>query len=263
MRALGIALSSALALGVLTTSGDAHAADRYVDRAMTLPRLNFAGDVGLGIGHYRYRDEIGAGMNLEAALGITNRFELGFRTGIRFGDEGRVIHADEYGRTNWTETYGTAGGTVANPELRLRWIAYSGSVAEVGLDGRFFLPIENGSNFGMMFGVPFAFHAASFLRIDLGVYMPMIFDDPARVALTVPAYFWFQATDKFWLGPMTSLRFNFNRPGNDDVDFVTGIGMGYQVASAVDLKWMLLFNRFDDDLLRTIGGGFGAQFRIE
>src|SRR5689334_13899939 len=139
LRSLVVALGVLFAV-VLTTS-DANAAPRYVDRGITLPRLVFAGDAGIGIGHRRGLDPTGVGFNLEGAIGITDTVELGLRTGIRVGSfRQRAVAADSYGRTLWTETWGVRGDGVANPEARIRWAAYSGSVAEVGLDGRVFLP---------------------------------------------------------------------------------------------------------------------------
>lgn len=258
--ALGITF--ALAAGTTTS----HAAERWVDRPMTLHRLVFAGDVGLGVGHVSAAgnnlSRTGVGMNAEAALGVTERLELGLRTGFRFGDEARGIKADGNGRTLWTETWGTEFGSVANPELRLRWVAYSGSVAEVGLDGRLFMPIETGSNFGMMFGVPFAFHIADFMRLDTGVFVPIVFNDPAFSAFTLPGYFWFQASEKLWLGPMMSVRFVDPGVGGYDGHLLLGFGLGYQVAGAVDLKTWLLFPAVDNDITRSVGAGFGVQFRI-
>jgi hypothetical protein len=261
MRRLVLAAALVAAGSLVPRSSDA--AERWVDRPMTLHRLVFAGDVGLGIGH-RERgpyDFTGPGLNLEGALGVTERLELGLRTGIRFGDDARIAGADDYGRTLWTETYGTGFDTFANPEFRIRWVAYSGSVAEVGLDGRVYMPVETGTRFGLMFGVPLAFHISDFMRIDTGVYLPTIFTDPVSLSLTIPGYFWFQVTQGLWLGPMASARFgNFsNRFHNNDL--LLGFGMGYQVISAIDLKWWALAPAIDDGL-HAWGLGFGAQFRI-
>lgn len=259
---------------VLLLSSPALAAERFVDRPMTQHRFVFAGDVGLGIGHRRIDvpdiSATGAGFNLEGAFGITERLEVGLRTGIAAGEDARFVRADMYGRTLWPETrfrdgaYGTASDSVANPEARIRWVAYSGSVAEVGLDGRTYLPIEDNSRFGMMFGVPLAFHVSDFLRIDTGVYVPVVFSDPAFTAFSIPGYFWFQVKDKLWLGPMSSLRF-IDYPGRNDgydTQFSFGFGLGYQVHRAVDLKTQLLFPGLDDDSFKNFGVGFGVQFRI-
>jgi len=263
-------LVSALAalVPVLLASTPASAAPRYVDRGITLPRLVFAGDVGLGFAHVSPRgtnaDITGFGLNLEGALGITNSIELGLRTGVRMGPDAKIVRADAYGRTLWTETYGTAGDTFANPELRIRWAAYSGRVVEVGLDGRVYMPVETGSRFGLMFGVPLAFHVGDFLRIDTGVYLPVVFGDPVATTFSVPAYFWFQPSNRFWFGPMAAFRQVDPGPAASRRDLLLGFGFGYQVAEAVDLKWWVLAPRVNDDGVRDLGfgGGFGVQFRI-
>ena len=254
-------------LFVLVSARSAEAAPRYVDRSITLPRLVFAGDAGLGLAHLRTggRDFTGAGINLEGALGITDSVELGLRTGIRLGDDARFLGADAFGRTNFTETYGVGADTVANPEFRVRWAAYSGRVVEVGLDGRIYLPIETGTRTGLMFGVPLAFHVGSILRIDTGIYLPVVFTDPTSTVISLPAYFWFQVSNRVWLGPMVGLRHvDPGGPVNSRDDLLLGFGLGWQVASAVDLKWMLFAPRVNanDGEPRVFGAGFGVQFRI-
>lgn len=253
----------------LFAASSSSAAERWVDRPMTQHRLVFAGDAGLGIGHVSVArpsggdlSATGLGMNLEGAIGVTERLELGLRTGIRFGDDGKITRGDYYARTLWTETYGTNIDTVANPEFRIRWVAYSGGITEVGLDGRLFLPVENGAHFGLMFGVPLTFHVADYLRIDTGAYLPIVFDDPAFNGLSIPGYFWFQTSEKLWLGPMAQLRFIDPGPGGHDAHLLLGFGLGYQVANAVDLKTMILFPTVDNDIVRQVGAGFGVQFRI-
>jgi hypothetical protein len=255
------------ALACLTTSHDAVAAERWIDRPMTLRRLVFAGDVGLGIGHVRSvpspfanASETGVGLNLEGAIGVADTVELGLRTGARFDDSGRFTNADVYGRTLWTETYGGRTDPFANPEFRVRWAFYAGSVAEVGLDGRIFLPFEAKTQIGLMFGLPLAFHVTDFLRIDTGAYIPIVFSDPTFNGVSIPGYFWFQTSEKLWLGPMSALH--LVGAGNHDPQLLLGFGLGYQVASAVDLKTMMLFPVINDDVVRKWGAGFGVQFRI-
>lgn len=260
-RRLRVLTSVALVLGAIAGARTASAAPAYVERPITLPSLVFAGDVGIGVGHVYVpapaRDPVGPGLNLEGSMGITDSVEVGIRTGIRFGNDGQAVQADTYGRTLWTETYGTRFDTVANPELRVRWSAYSGRIVEVGLDGRVYLPIEDGSRIGVMFGVPLAFHVAHFLRIDTGAYVPVVFGDPTEARVSIPAYFWFQPTSRFWLGPMAALRVV------DQTDLLLGMGLGVQVHSAVDLKAQLFFPRINGvEGARNFGAGFGVQFRI-
>lgn len=255
-----------LAVAALVVAPPASAAPPWVDRSLTLPRLVFAGDAGFGVAHQRFArlDTTGVGLNLEAALGITDSVEIGLRTGIRFGDDGRTVIADAYGRTLFTETFGTNGDTVANPELRARWAVYSGRIVEVGLDGRFYMPVEQGAHAGIMFGVPLAFHIGNFMRIDTGVYVPVVFGPDVATVISVPAYFWFQVSNRVWLGPMVGLRHVSPARVASHDDVLVGLGVGYQVASAVDLKWMLIFPNAnaDVDRARIWGAGFGVQFRI-
>lgn len=271
MRSGKSCLFPALAFAlVLAAPRLAEAAPRWVDRPMTLPRLVFQGDAGLGIGHTSYDTRFGnqsftgPGLNLEGAIGITDKVELGLRTGVRLTDDAKVAGADYYGRTLWTETYGVGGSTVANPEARVRWTFYAGDVAEIGLDGRLYLPFETGTRIGAMIGVPFAFHVSDFLRIDTGVYTPIVFYSDPYFALSVPAYFWFQTSERVFLGPMAALRYiNPPGPGGGDTHLLLGFGLGVQVAQAVDLKtWFLLPDATEPGGIRSYGGGFGVGFRI-
>jgi hypothetical protein len=251
----------------------ARAAPRFVERPTTLPRLVFAGNVGLGVAHDRFRggpapigDVVGAGMNLEVALGVSDRVELGLRTGVRFGADGRRVQADNYARTLWTETYGVGTDVVANPEMRVRWAVYRAKVVEVALDWRLFLPVEQApvpSRAGIMFGVPLAFHLGSICRIDTGVYLPVIFTSPTVYrGLTIPGYFWFQPSERLWLGPMIATRFLNPGPGPYDAQLLVGLGVGYQVSGAVDLKWQLFVPDVTRGRSDTFGAGFGAEFRL-
>jgi len=70
------------------------------------------------------------------------------------GNDGKITQADRYGRTFETETYGTGHDSVANPELRLRWAVAQGSIVQLGLETRAYLPIENGTHVGVMFALP-------------------------------------------------------------------------------------------------------------
>src|SRR5262249_223024 len=118
---------------------------------------------------------------------------------------------------------------------------------------------------GMMFGVPLAFHIGNSVRIDTGAYIPFVFHRNTFWVFSVPGYFWFQITEKLWLGPLAETR--FFKPhvvGGDHTDLLPGFGLGYQVARAVDLKTWLLFPAINqDEGARLFGAGFGVQLRIE
>lgn len=274
-----------LVLATVVASARASAAPPWVERPLTLPRLVFAGDVGIGVAHRDLGNALvciggapcvygpgggrngitGVGANLEAAFGITDSVEMRLRTGVRFGTDGKLVPADALGRTLWTETYGTEADRIANPELGLRWAVHSGSTVEIGLDGRAYLPTEQGSSFGMMVGLPIAFHIANLVRIDTGLYGSAVFSEQRALVVSVPIDVWFQVSRHVWLGPMSAFRrFETNDGiGESRLDWLLGFGGGVQVANAVDLKAMFLLPRANDnDTFAAYGFGFGLQFRI-
>lgn len=266
-----IAVCVGISIAALITPSLAAAAPPFVERGITLPRHDWAFDFGLGIAH----DDgptptlTGAGLNLEGAVGITERLELGLRTGVRFGNEGRATQADTYGRLFDRQTFGVNGDVMANPEVRFRGAIYRGDVTEVALEGRAYLPIEQNSRFGMMFGVPLMFHIGHSVRLDTGAFIPVAFYRDTFYALSFPLDVWIQATDKLWLGPMTGLRFYHFGPladgrANDRTDLQLGFGLGYQIARPVDFKTMFYIPRINEDAgARNFGVGVGIQVRIE
>jgi hypothetical protein len=261
-RAL-LLLSVTLGLALSLAPRPAGAAAEFVYRNITLPRGDLALDLGLGLGHSPRAPNgsyNGFGMNLEIAGGLTHELELGLRTGFRFDDDGQATKADGYGRTYETETFGTGGDRVANPELRLRWAVARGSVAQIALEGRAYLPFETGTRFGVMFAVPFVLRLGR-VRVDTGVYVPLLFYNPTQSAISVPFHVWIQATSSFWLGPLFGLR--VNNPGSrEDVPF--GFGMGWAMGHAIDLRTWFLFPRLNgDQAARTFGAGLALQIRFE
>jgi uncharacterized protein (DUF1684 family) len=61
---------------------------------------------------------------------------------------------------------------------------------------------------------------------------------------------------------MLSMRFIDVGPGTHEGHLLLGFGLGYQVANAVDLKWMIIHPQVDNGFFRQFGAGFGVQFRI-
>jgi hypothetical protein len=256
-------LLSALTVALALAPSPARAAAEFVYRGITLPRGDVALDLGLGFGHAPIgntdRSWNGFGMNLEISGGLTHELELGLRTGFRFDTDGQVTKADQYGRTYDTETFGTGGDRVANPELRLRWSVARGSVAQIALETRVYMPFERGTHFGFMFAVPLVLRLDR-VRIDTGLYVPIIFDDPRYSAISIPIHVWIQATSSFWLGPLFGLR--INNPGADEYPF--GFGMGWAMGHAIDLRTWFLFPHLNgDQAARTFGAGLGLQIRFE
>jgi hypothetical protein len=256
-----------LGLAMLLAPRSARAAAEFVYRGITLARGDVALDLGLGFGHAPITPDQswnGFGMNLEIAGGLTHELELGLRTGFRFDTDGQVTQADRYGRTYETESFGTGGDRVANPELRLRWSVARGSVAQIALEGRVYMPFETNTRFGVMFAVPFVLHLSR-VRVDTGLYVPLLFYDPTGSAISIPIHVWIQATSSFWLGPLFGLRVNNNmRPPAPHDEYPFGFGMGWAMGRAIDLRTWILFPHLNgDQAARTFGAGLGLQVRFE
>jgi hypothetical protein len=240
------------------------AAPPWVERHITLPAGNWAFDVGLGVAHDPAPDIGGVGINAEMAVGITDRVELGVRTGIRFGDDlQRAVQADHYGRLFDRQTFGTGADVLANPELRVRGALVRTHVVELALEGRVVLPFENGTVAALEFGVPLAFHLGDRVRLDTGAYVPVIFPRQGPFAdVRLPLDVWIQVSPRVWLGPMTGIV--LERPGNPGSRAFAslGFGFGYEITHYLDFKAMLLFPDLNDQP-RLFGAGAGVQIRIE
>lgn len=257
---VSLLLAAAVAAALLAPARGARAAGAFVYRGITLPRGGVALGVGLGVGH----DDIdpgpsrtGLGLNLEIAGGVTSELELGLRGGFRLDADGRATRADQYGRPFDTETFGTGGDAAANPEAHLRWAVARGSAAQLGLELRAYLPFESNTRFGLMFGVPIALRVGA-VRLDTGLYVPIIFDDPATRIVSIPFHLWIQASSTLWLGPLFGLRM-VNQSGRFD-EYPLGFGLGSMLSRAVDLRTWFLF----PDISRTQGARrFGAGLALE
>ena len=257
-------LGASVALAAVLTASAAGAAPPWVDRQLTLPEHDWAFDFGLGIAREYAppnNNPAGAGLNLEGTVSPVRGLDLGFRTGVRIGDDGRATQADHYGRLFDRQTFGTRTDVVADPELRVRGELVRTRVVELALEGRVFLPIEARSEFGMMFGMPLAFHLGQIVRLDMGVYVPILFYTPVDTYFSAPIDLWFQATGRLWMGPMSGVVFH---SVNNHVDVPLGFGLGYQFTRALDLKTQFLFPSINQTQgAQTFGFGAGIQVRIE
>ncbi len=250
----GAGAAAGLVAFLLAVSSEA--APPWVHRSLTLPSGDWAFDFGFGLGHAPY-DRLGPGLNMEFAVGAARHFEIGVRTGARFGTAARVAAADAYGRMFDTETYGQGFATMANPEVRLLGQLIDARVIELGIEGRVYLPFDTG--FGVMLGLPITFHFGRIARLDTGVYVPILFYDPTRAVVSFPAHLWFQVNGQLWLGPLLGVRFYENYTA-----YPIGFGLGYQVSRAVDFKTELLFPMVDSHGSHDAWGlGAGIQLRIE
>jgi hypothetical protein len=246
----------------LAAAPAADAAPPWVDRSITLPRHDWAFDFGLGIAHSPSNVPEGRlvpGFNLEGAFGVTRNVELGLRTGFRPSNEGRASEPDIYGRPFDTETYGTGVDVVANPEFYVRGGVVEGDVVELGLEGRVMSPFSLG--LGLMFGVPLVFHFGGAARLDTGVYVPVLFYDPTVSLVSIPAHLWFQLTDRFWLGPMTGVRFRTTQASRNEVPL--GFGLGYSVTRSFDFKGQFIFQDVANGEAQRWGFGAGLEVRVE
>jgi hypothetical protein len=248
---------------LLLSAPSALAAAPWVDRAITLPGRAWAFNFGLGLGHIPGRG-LGPGLNLEGAVSIAHGVEIGLRTGLRFGDTARTgaywSGADYYGRPFDTETYGTGRDTVANPEFHIRARLIESQVVEVGIEGRAYAPFSQG--FGIMAGIPLAFHFGRAARLDTGVYVPILFYDPTRAVVSLPFHLWFQTTSRLWLGPMSGAIVDTDRSGRTAVPL--GFGLGYAVTGSLDFKTQFLFRDVaHGDSSEIWGFGAGLEIRID
>src|SRR5271169_964208 len=104
-----------------------------------MPKNDWAFDFGVGTtsGVSRQDGGMDAGVSEESAVGLSDRIELGFRTAVRFDSSAELstgpdnIQPDYYGRLFDRQTFDQGGAAIANPEVRFRWAAVQGDVAEV------------------------------------------------------------------------------------------------------------------------------------
>jgi hypothetical protein len=252
---------AAIFFGICLWSAAAAAQTPWVWRGLVVPHGQIAFDIGGGLGHQPDPGGgTGFGLNLELKAGVAPHLELGIRTGIRADDLGRATQADGYGRPFDTETWGTNGDTVANPELHLKWSVLRSPAAELGLELAAFLPVESGSRFGMMFALPVVLHSST-IRVDTGLYVPILFRDPTVTVVSIPIQLWIQATRTFWLGPVFGLRFFHN--GSESEQFPFGFGLGNAIAPNADLRaWFLFPDISADQAARRFGAGIAFQIRF-
>ena len=79
--------------------------------------------------------------------------------GFRLDDGGQARRPTATGARSTPRPTGRSSTGSSNPELRFRWSVARGYAAELGLELRAYLPIETGSRFGFMFGLPIALRA--------------------------------------------------------------------------------------------------------
>jgi len=260
----------ALACGLVLAAGPRPArAEPWIYRPITLPSGRVELDLGFALGHVGGDAPLtGPGMNLELAFAASSSLELGVRTGGRIGHAGRVLRADEYARLFDTETYGSiadGGGftsdPLANPEIHLRAALVRGPVLQLAFESRFFLPIEDGSRFGLMLALPLWLRIGS-VRLDTGVYVPIVFTEPdTTTVVSLPLAIWIQASSRLHLGPDFGVRI-WSHGGCETTTYPFGFGVGYAVGPSTDLRLRAFFRDVGgSEGARDFGLGIGFQFR--
>ena len=258
-RGAGAAL---LVAGLLLAARPARAARPFVSRDLVLSRSEVAFDIGLGIGHYPTPPGVtgtGFGMNLALSFGLGRDVEIGARTGFRLDNAGQATQADSYGRPFDTETFGVGHDRVANPEIHVRWGLARGPSAELGFELRAILPIEDGTRFGMVLGLPVALRTGV-LRLDTGIYLPIIFYSQVLTAISIPAHLWIQASPTLWLGPLFEIRV-YHQNGHSSNQYPVGFGIGSALAPNLDLRAWFLFPDVNDN--HRYSGGVALPIRFE
>jgi hypothetical protein len=244
---------------LLFCASEARAEAPWVDRAITLPGRAWAFNLGMGVGHVPNAG-LAPALNLEGGVSVAHGVEIGLRTGLRFNDLAREADADAYGRPFDTVTYGQGSDMVANPEFYIRARLVESQVVELGIEGRAYAPFSRG--FGIMPGMPLAFHFGRTARLDTGVYIPILFYDPTFSFISIPLHLWFQVSRQLWLGPMSGFVFETRSPNHTEIPL--GFGLGYSVTSALDFKTQILFRDVaHGSSSEWWGFGFGLEVRIE
>ncbi|MCG5055550.1 MAG: hypothetical protein KA712_21535 [Myxococcales bacterium] len=247
MRSLALALSCGLSLCALSSLSLAAPAPAVQPNG----RLQFT--AGLGLGHDEDPERSGLGVNLEMAYGLGSGTEIGVRTGVRSPD-GRALGADAFGRLFDFETFGTAGQTFANPELRLR----KAVLPVLALEARLYVPFD--SPFGFMLAAPVWFSGGRSVRLNTGVYVPILFSEPTRSWVSLPAHLWFHAGGGWYLGVLGGARLDTQA---GDWAIPLGVGFDRTLSTVADL--LLSFVLPDvtrDDAANTFGAGLALRIRI-
>ena len=236
--AASAALLTLTSLGAFVRPASAHS---FAQRSLTLPSSAFELGLGLGLAHLDVIDYTGLGINLEVGYGLSSSLELRFRTGLRLGESARVINADYYGRPVETETYNLGNDTVANPQLGLRFQLARSQAVELALDTHAILPLDG--DFGLLVGLPIALRLGDRLRLDTGLYLPIIFTDDTRVDISVPFHLWIKVNPSLFLGPITGVYFYDS--GGKAVPF--GFGVGSSISYDAEVRFWLLFPDVSQD----------------
>jgi hypothetical protein len=255
--------------------GSSQPKNPWVDQPLTLKELHFSGDAGLGFGTYQDgagNGHVGWGSSFDAAIGLPFLGELGGHIAQRFGNDGVLVGtnaigptgADHFARLYDPITQEPGSGQFANPEFHLRGTLVPLDVFELGLETRLTVPTTNDSWWAVTPGIPIRIHAPGLLRIDTGLWLPVVLTpNQAVYILEIPAQLFVQVGDAF-VGPLTGVRIN-NIGGNPtSTDVPVGVGGGYTFAGILDVKAQLRTERINSGgwASQAFGGGLGVGIRV-
>jgi hypothetical protein len=251
----------------------------FVDRPLTLEPLHVSADLGIGFGQAEsfvvdpanpmntvsLGNKVGAGLSLEAAVGLPFLGELGARGGYRFDTVAAEAQADHFARLFDPIVNEPGLDSFTNPELYLRGTVFDLEVVQLGLETRAVIPTASGTDFALTPGVPVRVHVPTFARIDTGIYLPVAFAQAANgqnpsFAVQVPVQVFFPVDSAFF-GPLTGLRWA-NDGSSPDPEIVAGLGGGYTLAP-FDLKAQVYTGAVNGETwAKHIGGGIGVGLRV-
>jgi len=252
----------------------------WLERRLTLPAFAWSAGVALGVGQSTsitptptYDTPLGtrlpgAGLDVEAALGLPGGFEVGVRLGIRFGPNGALTNSDAYGRLYEPLSLHVDAGnySFANPELRIEERLFDHGAGAVAFEARLTPGFANGSANIVVLGTPLRFRVPRLLRIDTGVYVPISFAEFNTWGLELPLAVWL-AHENFFAGPLTGIFWNNPAYGDlatqgypSELDIHAGVGAGYTFGRYFDVKAQVLTTRANhSNWANYIGGGAGID----
>jgi hypothetical protein len=275
VTARGTAAAALVAIVFACAGGRAaRAQERFVDDEAVQARWRARAEVGYGIGRLGYAGPadttlslFGSGLNAEAALGLGAGFEVGVRFGLRLDDGGRGLRADELPRAYEAPTFGTGLGTLANPELRLRWRIMRWRWLEVGLEERFVTPIGADPDVTEIIGIWMAAHAPGRARADVGFDGVLSWQKLATGYVLMPAFgipvrLWFNLTRGLFAGVVGTARaFAATTYTTSSTQITTGLVGGYRFGPCDAVGGVYLVDIVGDGAGRS-GLGLSASCRF-
>jgi hypothetical protein len=256
----------ALVVALVLAAAPAQAA--LFHRPLNLPRGQWAVGVGFGVSRQSLPppmdappldDVYGFGFNLELRASPSDLVQIGVRGAIRTGKDGRTYRADRYGRTFDTETYATGTDPVANPEASVQFAVLNRPLLNLAVQVRFFLPIEKATEIGGMAALPLHVRLGELVRVDTGVYLPVIMTEPVTSTVSVPVQVWLER-GPLALGVIAGWRHQ-NRPQR--TEYPLGVAFNFAATDSWDLRaWFLMPNLRGRVARRAMGAGLGVERRF-